>query len=448
MKNLITCLVVCVLSAVVVAQTPGATEDFKFPATNMTTDDNPEYTDCCGTELTPEVIKQTQRMLEDGTWHRGRFRLHDRGIETQYVKVTIHIVRYSDGTGGIPLDRITDSINDLNTHVASTGLEFFQHGSIIYLDSDEYAECTSGEANALRQIDPVAGSVNIWFVPICPDFCGRASFPGSSIQGIIVANDCVASSWNDSTFSHEVGHYFHLFHTHETYSGAECVDGSNCPTAGDLICDTSADPNLSGLVTPSCVYKGTATDTCHSDPYSPPVHNMMSYSQKLCRDFFTSEQLSIFLWSAENEREDHLAPFSTGACCSETGTCIESYEYQCENVGWNWQGLGTVCVDGCLQNALGACCVGTSICIDNILETNCNAGGGTWLGPNTVCADGECKSPSCEADIDGNGSVDVGDLLDVIDAWGQVDSPADVNEDGVVNVSDLLLIISNWGPCE
>jgi subtilisin family serine protease len=95
----------------------------------------------------------------------------------------------------------------------------------------------------------------------------------------------------------------------------------------------------------------------------------------------------------------------------------------------------------------GACCVGTSICLD-ILESNCNAGGGTWLGPNTVCADGECKSPSCEADIDGNGSVDVGDLLDVIDAWGQVDSPADINADGIVNVSDLLIVIGNWGPCE
>jgi V8-like Glu-specific endopeptidase len=101
----------------------------------------------------------------------------------------------------------------------------------------------------------------------------------------------------------------------------------------------------------------------------------------------------------------------------------------------------------CVPNITGACCIGTSICID-IPESNCNAGGGTWLGPNTVCADGECKSPSCEADIDGNGSVDVGDLLAVIDAWGQVDSPADINSDGVVNVSDLLIVIRNWGECE
>jgi hypothetical protein len=154
-----------------------------------------------------------------------------------------------------------------------------------------------------------------------------------------------------------------------------------------------------------------------------------------------------YLSDGDIETLQFMYPSSTGACCSETGTCLEAYEYQCENVGWNWQGLGTLCVDGCFQNALGACCVGTSICVD-ILQSNCNAGGGTWLGPNTVCADGECKSPSCEADIDGNGSVDVGDLLDVVDAWGLTDSPADLNQDGIVNVSDLLIVVGNWGECE
>ena len=154
-----------------------------------------------------------------------------------------------------------------------------------------------------------------------------------------------------------------------------------------------------------------------------------------------------YLSDGDIETLQFMYPTSTGACCSETGTCLESYEYQCVNVGWNWQGLGTVCEDGCFQNALGACCVGTSICVD-ILESDCNVGGGTWLGPNTVSADGECKAQSCEADIDGNGSVDVGDLLAVIDAWGQVDSPADLNQDGIVNVTDLLIVIGNWGECE
>jgi len=49
------------------------------------------------------------------------------------------------------------------------------------------------------------------------------------------------------------------------------------------------------------------------------------------------------------------------------------------------------------------------------------------------------------ADINQDGSVDVIDLLIIIDQWGQTDSPADINGDGIVNVSDLLIVIANWG---
>jgi hypothetical protein len=49
-------------------------------------------------------------------------------------------------------------------------------------------------------------------------------------------------------------------------------------------------------------------------------------------------------------------------------------------------------------------------------------------------------------DIDGDGSVDVDDLLAVIGAWGSCPPPcpADVNDDGTVDVDDLLLVIGNW----
>jgi hypothetical protein len=54
-----------------------------------------------------------------------------------------------------------------------------------------------------------------------------------------------------------------------------------------------------------------------------------------------------------------------------------------------------------------------------------------------------------QGDVNGNGVVNVDDLLGVISAWGPC--PAgdtcheDVNGDGVVNVDDLLLVIQNWG---
>lgn len=54
------------------------------------------------------------------------------------------------------------------------------------------------------------------------------------------------------------------------------------------------------------------------------------------------------------------------------------------------------------------------------------------------------------ADINGDGTVNVSDMLAVINAWGLCPKPpetcpADVNVDGVVNVLDLLAVITNWG---
>ena len=50
-------------------------------------------------------------------------------------------------------------------------------------------------------------------------------------------------------------------------------------------------------------------------------------------------------------------------------------------------------------------------------------------------------------DINGDGYVNVSDLLAVIDQWGLTFSPADLNFDGIVDVSDLLIVVGNWGPC-
>ncbi len=53
-------------------------------------------------------------------------------------------------------------------------------------------------------------------------------------------------------------------------------------------------------------------------------------------------------------------------------------------------------------------------------------------------------------DINGDGHVNVSDLLAVIGSWGPcpvppTSCPADINHDGTVSVNDLLLVITNWG---
>jgi len=49
------------------------------------------------------------------------------------------------------------------------------------------------------------------------------------------------------------------------------------------------------------------------------------------------------------------------------------------------------------------------------------------------------------SDINGDGVVNVSDLLEIISAWGSCNGcPADVNNDGMVNVTDILAVIGDW----
>lgn len=57
--------------------------------------------------------------------------------------------------------------------------------------------------------------------------------------------------------------------------------------------------------------------------------------------------------------------------------------------------------------------------------------------------------PSNPADLNGDGVVDVSDLLILLSNWGQCppgdECLGDINNDGVVNISDLLILLANWG---
>ncbi|MBT5383332.1 MAG: 1,4-alpha-glucan branching protein [Phycisphaerae bacterium] len=55
------------------------------------------------------------------------------------------------------------------------------------------------------------------------------------------------------------------------------------------------------------------------------------------------------------------------------------------------------------------------------------------------------QSPPCPMDIDGNGNVNVDEVLLVIASWGTPD--ADVTGDGQTDVNDLLAIIGAFGAC-
>ena len=60
----------------------------------------------------------------------------------------------------------------------------------------------------------------------------------------------------------------------------------------------------------------------------------------------------------------------------------------------------------------------------------------------------QCDFTDCPADLDGNGSVGVPDLLDLLASWGPCKGcPADFDDSGDVGVKDLLILIGAWGLC-
>ena len=63
-----------------------------------------------------------------------------------------------------------------------------------------------------------------------------------------------------------------------------------------------------------------------------------------------------------------------------------------------------------------------------------------------------CGGGGVPGDVNGNGTVNIQDLLAVVAAWGSCpptgSCPADIappGGDDVINITDLLMVVSNWG---
>jgi len=264
----------------------------------------------CGTVVSPEQTKM--EMLWDHTRTES-----DRHVEstTRYaIPAAFHIVRTSAGTGGLDLARLDSAIDISNANLEHVNVQLYEYGPVDYINSDLFYYHL-GENSEFRFImmgmNRAEEAVNVYLVP--PDcgvgFCGLSTYPTSSVtQGIVVRNDCLVSNGTATVLAHELGHYFNLFHPHEIYYGIECPDGSNCADAGDLICDTPADPYLGGHVSgpPECEYDHYADppESCDDTPYDPLTDNLMSYTHHECPQVLTPQQIEKFRYTLENMRPE------------------------------------------------------------------------------------------------------------------------------------------------
>jgi hypothetical protein len=223
----------------------------------------------------------------------------EQNVLTDYT-IQLHIIRRDDGTGGVNVADVRNEIqNFVNPYFAAVNAIFIECGPELYHNSTEYYVLGNGgedpdvAGDAMAAAYNVANVVNVYFVDDPDGACGWARFPWTlPADYIVIANGCAD---NQSTLVHELGHYFSLYHTHETAFGAENVTRNNvdvcydCDVDGDLFCDTPADPTLTGLVSGGCSYTGSGTDAC-GVTYTPDPTLIMSYSVKACRTVFSASQ--------------------------------------------------------------------------------------------------------------------------------------------------------------
>ena len=278
------------------------------------------------------------------------------------IPIKAHIIRTSIGIGVLCSSDLNNIIDNLNNTFADAYLEFYLSDDINYIDNDAFCHFNRENESSLTETNNVAGLINIYFTDYLENasnssICGYTNTIGRS-DVILMKNDCAK---NGSSLAHEIGHLFSLMHTHGSDSDeltTELVDGSNCDTDGDGICDTPADPKInSNNVDNFCTFTEIILDA-NGDKFQPDAQNIMSYSKKACRSHFSQQQLArmfAFYKSAKNyySSSSFNADFTTDSNQTCDNNLTVNFNGNCENVTqWEWDVNGDGIIDYTTKNPI------------------------------------------------------------------------------------------------
>lgn len=252
------------------------------------------------------------------------------------IPIKVHIVRNSDGSGGINEAGFMTILNELNSAYAPMQMSFYLCEAINYINNSEFYTFDKSEENDLASSTEVIQVINIYYVNtisgLGESVGGYAYIPNSYTPYTSSLNRVLISNKSSKTLIHEIGHFFSLPHTHGNSNSTltkELVDGSNCSSEGDLFCDTPADPNLLNFVNSDCEYNGTQIDA-NGDSFTPLTNNYMSYSRSSCINSFTEEQKSTIIETLLNERS-YLAYDNNFSVAFNAKKCDEGNNLEPQN---------------------------------------------------------------------------------------------------------------------
>ncbi|MBX2874120.1 MAG: hypothetical protein KTR30_18525 [Saprospiraceae bacterium] len=216
--------------------------------------------------------------------------------------VVVHIPKDTLGDIYIREDQVQDAIDTMNVYFAPICARF-ELCEFNVIENFQYSiPANTNEWEQMKVKYQQNNRINVFIVlsiPWVPFDCGYTDLGGLEFpqrDALMLKLICLTDL--PKSLSHEMGHYFGLLDTYGTENTPpELVDGSNCETAGDLICDTPADPFVPGdTLSPKYLH---ADIPCRfvfegEDPagqyYTPDVGNMMTLYPDTCRCGFTQQQ--------------------------------------------------------------------------------------------------------------------------------------------------------------
>lgn len=301
----------------------------------------------CGTVISDHTRELLSRDNEALQRHTQQWLVGNEVGPRALLRLPIQAYRTnrSSGSGGISESTLTQAITLLNQHFAPIGVEFYPCAPTIAINDDQYFNFSSSREALMTEQYFVPNTINIYFVNSIDggSTAGYAYLPhGPDV--LVIGNQFATTS----TFPHEMGHFFGLYHTHGKSNcdqTDELVSGLNCLTAGDDVCDTPADPNLAGpncrerLTDEQCNYRGNLTDA-EGNRYAPDVSNLMSYAPGNCRTRFSPGQLARMDYYLRNVRNYFLG-CDGAATCAPVVINQSAGGYSYLEWSWNFQGNTT-----------------------------------------------------------------------------------------------------------
>lgn len=262
----------------------------------------------CGTASPTDQQKQELLQL----FQQFTQQKNARRITNYRVAVKANVVSGNNASSFLSETDVREIINNANIYLQNINIQLYLYNDKVFqIKSDQYADFKIADENALRQANDVSDAINIYFVKyitlqnltILSGYAALPSYSASTNRLVYSYFERTQDDFNNlknKTFLHEIGHYFGLLHTfqdsnHADESKRELVTrgaGSNCVTMGDQLCDTSADPfeRLPLIYAFNCDEKTPSNlQDAHSNTFSPPIDNLMSYQQR-CGNVFTEQQ--------------------------------------------------------------------------------------------------------------------------------------------------------------